>query len=279
MNPENTHIVIRKRNVGEILNLAYLLIVRYFSPMLWAGILMVPFCLLPWGIYYAASVMWPEGLSMLYEEFGTEDMLFLYAVGVFIFAFFLESLVTAPLTLLMGQIVFGGEADWRKIRREYLESLPQLLYYTVLWRITTFRWAFCSEIILLERNAWGGSAKAGKRTTTQRCKDIYWRDYESIYRFFAAFTWMFLVGVSTFFGVMTLRWIIVGSWDDAEIPAVMGLFYLPWILCAAEFYYCVVRFLGYLDFRIRSEGWDVDLQIREECARMDRGRVTEEEEW
>ena len=114
MNPETTHIVIRKRNAGEILNLAFLLTARWLPQMLWAGILMVPFCLLPWGLYYATSVMHPEWLAALYEEFGEGEMFFLYAGGMLVFAFLMESLLTAPITLLMGQLFFGGEAD--KIR-------------------------------------------------------------------------------------------------------------------------------------------------------------------
>jgi hypothetical protein len=35
-------------------------------------------------------------------------------------------------------------------------------------------------------------------------------------------------------------------------------------------YFTVARFLGYLDLRIRNEGWEVELMMRAEATRMSR---------
>jgi hypothetical protein len=40
-----------------------------------------------------------------------------------------------------------------------------------------------------------------------------------------------------------------------------------WIVAG---YFCVVRFLSYLDLRIRREGWEVELRMRAEAARLTR---------
>ena len=278
MNPENTYIVIRKRNVGEVMNLAFRIVARHLAGILCAGVLALPFCVLPWCVYYGVVMVRPEWAASLFNEFEYGEawwgLLGIMALTVIV----LEPLVTAPVTLLLGQLVFGGGADWKRLRREFLESLPQIFYYRYLWFFTTFRWAFCSEVILLERNPWLASEDSGKRTTSQRCRDIYWRDYESIYRLFASYTWVAVLSVSVFAGIMMLHSVITGTAGGDGFMVMMCLFYLPWMLWAGVFYQCVIRFLGYLDFRIRSEGWDIDLKIREECVKMDRGRVVEDEE-
>lgn len=42
----------------------------------------------------------------------------------------------------------------------------------------------------------------------------------------------------------------------------------PWIVWTLLAFRAVVRFLGYLDLRIRSEGWEVELLLRAEAARL-----------
>lgn len=277
MNPENTNVVIRKRSVGEVLNLAFLMIARYLPQMAYASMLALPVCLLPWVLFWVLSLFYPDWVAMLYDEFEMTETWMVYLAVSTAVVVILEPLITTPLTLLMGQLVFGGKPDWRRLRAEYMESLPQIFYYRFLWRITTFRWAFCSEVILLERNPWLFAGKSGRRTTTQRCKDIYWRDYESVFRWFISFFWIGALLVSTMTGVCVLRYFIMGYNDQYMVPSIF-LFYWPALLILASLYLCVVRFLAYLDFRIRSEGWDLDLKIREECARLDIGRYLGEEE-
>jgi hypothetical protein len=45
---------------------------------------------------------------------------------------------------------------------------------------------------------------------------------------------------------------------------------LPVVLWIVGGYMTVVRFLGYLDLRIRREGWEVELTMRAEAARLAR---------
>ncbi len=277
MNPENTNVVIRKRSVSEVLNLAFLMIGRYFPQMAYASILALPVCLLPWLAFYIFSSINPDWVAVLYDEFELPETWMIYLTVSTVVVLILEPLMTAPLTLLMGQLVFGGKPEWKRLRKEYMESLPQIFYYRFLWRLTTFRWAFCSEVILLERNPWMASPKSGRRTTSQRCKDIYWRDYESVFRYFISFFWIGTLLISTMTGVCTLRFFIMG-YSGQHLVATIFLFYWPALLTMGCLYLCVVRFLAYLDFRIRSEGWDLDLMIREECARMDVGRFLGDEE-
>ena len=50
-------------------------------------------------------------------------------------------------------------------------------------------------------------------------------------------------------------------------------FYYPLALWLVLGFFAVVRFLGYLDLRIRREGWEVELMMRAEGARLERQLV------
>ena len=45
-------------------------------------------------------------------------------------------------------------------------------------------------------------------------------------------------------------------------------FVFPLSMWIAAGYLTVVRFLGYLDLRIRHEGWEVELRMRAEATRL-----------
>ena len=64
-----------------------------------------------------------------------------------------------------------------------------------------------------------------------------------------------------------MRVILLGQWEWAfDRPTYTFYFQLAlWIVVA---YFTVVRFLGYLDLRIRREGWEVELIMRAERARL-----------
>ena len=55
-------------------------------------------------------------------------------------------------------------------------------------------------------------------------------------------------------------------------PLVYTLYY-PLALWTVLGFFAVVRFLGYLDLRIRREGWEVELMMRAEGARLERQLV------
>ncbi|MDO4551100.1 MAG: hypothetical protein Q4C96_07600 [Planctomycetia bacterium] len=276
MTPENAHIVIRKRATDEIFSLAFRFLGRYFFQILLAGILALPFCILPWCIYYIAVMINSEWIELFFTNFDMGAGLWRYTFFCVLMFWWVGPLLTAPLTLLMGQLVFEGRADWRKLRREYFESLPQILYYKYFCCLFTFHWAFCNEVILLERNPWKVSHKTERRTTAQRCRDIYRRDYDSVFRILVSFLWISCLAGATFCSILALRQIILGGTGD-DFFAYSVFLYTPGILWGAYIYYSVIRFLAYLNFRICSEGWDLDLKIREECAQIDHGRMRDEE--
>lgn len=261
-------ISIKKRSLTERMDLAFLVMIRYASVLFRACILALPVCFLPILFLYM------EMFSGSITEIDGEDAvaLFLGVVGVI---FVLEPLVTAPVTLVLGQIMFEGRPSWGKVVREFCESLPQLLYYRFLWRFTTWRWAFCSEVILLERNPWMGRRVLEDKkkishviNTTERCKSMALGDPIGADREIKVAFFSFMLFISLSAGIFSLRYFILDiNWRLSY--AVLIMFYMQIILWSLFFYRTVVRFLSYLDQRIRTEGWDLDLTLRAEVERID----------
>ena len=63
------------------------------------------------------------------------------------------------------------------------------------------------------------------------------------------------------FGMLLNEW----TWGKVVLTV-----YFPLALWLVVGYLTVVRFLGYLDLRIRREGWEVELMMRAEGARLAR---------
>jgi hypothetical protein len=75
---------------------------------------------------------------------------------------------------------------------------------------------------------------------------------------------VFLVG-SLFYTLTFLRGILTTQWE-ATLLVLMGLYPLAlWMVAGVA---VLVRFLNYLDCRIRLEGWEVELQVKAEAIRQ-----------
>jgi hypothetical protein len=69
-------------------------------------------------------------------------------------------------------------------------------------------------------------------------------------------------------------WYLRGQFSEALIidrPMYTILF--PAVFWLTYLYLSVVRFLCYLDLRIRREGWEVDLALRAEAEQLKRGQL------
>jgi hypothetical protein len=56
--------------------------------------------------------------------------------------------------------------------------------------------------------------------------------------------------------------------NDSEPGPTMLRYAYPLAMWVVAGYISIVRFLGYLDLRIRHEGWEVELRLRAEAARQ-----------
>lgn len=272
MQLDQNRIVIRERGYLDILDLALRVIRVYAFPLALAfacGV--VPaMCLNAWlladyaepdfeflpGVYVPASYMWFMLLLVIWEM----------------------PLVTAPVTLYLGQALFEDWPQPGEIARRLLRSLPQMVWYQLIlrglmlpWVITWLflfaQWPHLSEVILLERNPM--RRRRPDQMTTGRRRGLLHGGYAG--ELFAR--WMGALGVGSllFLSFWLSLWLTGGmllsewQWSGATYTL-----FFPLALWLVVGYFAVVRFLGYLDLRIRREGWEVELMMRAEGARLTR---------
>jgi hypothetical protein len=84
-----------------------------------------------------------------------------------------------------------------------------------------------------------------------------------------------LIGIPLVLSVYGLFLFISGlflaTWEQGPVMVELCLPLAMWLVAG---YLTVFRFLSYLDVRIRQEGWEVELRLRAEAARM-RGKLGE----
>ena len=260
MQLDRTSIAIRERGYLDILDLALQVVRRHAGPLLAAlaaGVL--PFALLNHWLLAGYlqtefDVPFPAGYCLL----------------MLLLVFWEIPLATAPATLYLGEAMFHGKADRRRIAGDLRESLPQLLVYQVLLR-PVFAWTrpFLNEVILLERNPMR-AANGSARSTSERSKSIHrGGDVDPLGRWLGAVTFGGVLFLALWVSAYLVRAMLLGKWDW-ELAMVTTWY--PLALWTAAGYLAVVRFLSYLDLRIRREGWEVELMMRAEGTRLAGGR-------
>ncbi len=248
MTYDQTLIVIRERSFLDLLDLA-LLVVRDRPVVLGltalAGI--APF---------AALNVW---------LLSAEDSRF----GLWILLLLMETpWATAPLTVVLGDLMFGVRPGRGKIVKTLVVSFPALFLTQFLFRGICFliligfvlvpaRFAFLSEVVLLERvgtiRAFGRSRSISRRFEGELF--VRWLGQIALGLTFAL---CFQKGAETFGSVLAggdVTWEQAAQLDVGDLLFQLGV----WIAIAFS---AVVRFLSYIDRRIRLEGWEIELRLR-----------------
>ena len=187
-------------------------------------------------------------------------------------------LATAPATLFLGEAVFLERPSAKQIAKAFFHALPQLIVYQVLrralfiplvitWIIPFAARPYLNEVILLERNPMH-SRRPDQMTTSRRSRSLHANSGGDLFaRWLVSGAIGFLLAVAFWATMAMLSGLLLGEWDDARLPYIL---YYPLALWIAVGYFTVVRFLGYLDLRIRREGWEVELMMRAEGAKLAR---------
>jgi hypothetical protein len=274
---DSTRISIRERSYADVLDLALLVIRAYALPLALAfaaGV--VPAMLL--NAWLLTGLIQPAAEA----EFPTA-----YVWWMLLMVLWETPLVTAPITLYLGQALFRERPRPGKIVRGFVGSLPQMLFYqglvrgllmlpVVTWFFLYASWPFLSEVVLLERNPWRRTRRA-PMSTYRRAQVLHSGYVADLFvRWLAAMSVGSLMFLSILFSMAFLRnalfelpswhqWWDFWTWDWLHFV----LFY-PLALWLVVGYLAVARFLAYLDLRIRREGWEVELLVRAEQARLTR---------
>lgn len=261
MRIDHTRVAIRERTWLDNLDLALHLIRTNFRACLGAALAgAAPFILIN---FLLVSAAFQNSLS----EGAEFDMLFLGTLLVLIEA----PLATAPLTLLLGQVMFVDEANPRKIARDLASSLPQLLLFQVVLRILPIvtlplgyaLWPFLNEIILLERNPL--TERPGQLSTRRRSSLLHAGgsgDY--IIRAIGAG----IISLLLVSAIWTATVMLLNMLFGLQLGRAGQILLFQCTLWTVVMYFTVARFLTYLDQRIRNEGWEVELALRAQRQRL-----------
>lgn len=268
MQLDRHRIAIRERDFSDVLDLSLRVIREYAWPLAVAfacGV--VPaMCLNAWLLADYSDVPFSE-----YASSG-------YPFLMLLLVLWQSPLVTAPITLYLGRALFAERPRAAEIAREMARGLPQLAWYQVIWRavlipwlVTWFFlfavWPYLNEVILLERNPMF-AGRSDRITTGQRRRTLH-GGYTA--ELFARWLGAAAVGVVLFLSlwasICAAGWLLLGgqTWQPAMLT-----FALPLAMWLVFGYFAIVRFLGYLDLRIRREGWEVELMMRAERTRLSR---------
>ncbi len=204
-------------------------------------------------------------------------------------------LASAFSTMLLGQAMFTGAFDYRRIVQQTIESLPQLIWFQIilraffmpqvffwggmqrdfapllvlwmlLWLVPYSSWPYLNEAILLERNPL--FRRPGSLSTWRRSRVLHARAGGDLFaRVLAALTLGLLLVSALWLACWHFRGVLG---DEFTFDRAMFTIYLPLSLWIIAGYFTVVRFLSYLDLRIRREGWEVELTLRAEADRLSR---------
>jgi hypothetical protein len=147
------------------------------------------------------------------------------------------------------------------------DVLPWLLRVGLglAWVLLYWFRPYLNEIILLERNPWSGGP--GVLTTRRRAASLHSHFGGNLFgRWIAAVTFGSLWTAGLLGGIFWVRMTVMRGELDFGPPLLE--IWLPVALWIVVSYFNVVRFLSYLDLRIRGEGWEIELRMRAEANRL-----------
>jgi len=297
MQLDRTQIEIRERSMGEIMDLSLHVLVRYGGRILfWMGVLAAPLMLLNWLLIgFMAEPSYTRGNYAQY--------FWVMGVLVFLQAPFASSLAV----LYLGPVLFDERPSAGRILKDFAGMFPRLAWsqffrrgILAAWLLTLgiprnpltyergsfFPWAefflvilvvsvvflrsfrtYVLEIILLERNPLAAK-RPGDITVSSRSANLHsFHSGDLFARWLASMCAAFGLWVSVFFTMWFMSGILFLDWDWG--PGMMHVA-APLAMWLVAGYFTVVRFLSYLDLRIRLEGWEVELRMRAERARLER---------
>lgn len=283
MKLDTTRIVIRERDFLDILDLSLRILRYYFFPWLTLSL----FAALPFALFNA-WLLGPygpfEAADPTHGVFGPPERA-LYIYRLIVLTVWEMPLVAAPLTRYLGHALFLDRPSAGRIVRELRESLPQIfvyqiilrgicilpailywwgLFFTALWLFPFARSPYLNEIILLERNPF--SAKPGRITTARRSAALHTGSRGTLFsRFLVSMLFGAVMTCGLALGLWYVRGLLTHHWERTGVLYTIGI---PAALWTVAGYFTVVRYLSYLDLRIRREGWEVELRVRAEAERL-----------
>ena len=291
MNFDETYIAIRKRNLLEIIDLSLHVIRDHFFKL----VLLLLIGAVPFFILNHLVIGWMS------NEFNFTDYLGVYVWMMLVLVSVESQIATAFISYYLGQAIFEGSPSvWQTVKSTLksctyflvLQSFTRLAVPTIVvaalmcnsgvdddvvgFGLTTAMLIaglgllvrairpFSAEILLLERTPI--REKPGVVHYRKRSNALHGNaSSELIGRFFL----VVLIATPLAFMIYSVL-MITDDLLNLHIDSGQTLvrYYWPIALWLTAGILAVVRFLSYIDIRIRQEGWAVELRVRAEALRL-----------
>ena len=291
---DQTSIAIRERNIFEVFDLAANVLVRHLRPIMVLLFLnAMPFVILD---YYLLNWMTDVSFSV---ELSTA-----YYAAMIALIVSQAQLGTCLITVFMGRVMFLAEHSIWAVVKQFLKRLPYFLYSQGILRLALFpvlvamftsprdgeeaylmAWLgvpaivfigllvramrpFVSEVIYLEQTPL--KSKTELPSLSLRSRNLHMLALFSVMMQFllmSLFAPLLLFAVHSVFVMADSMFSIRANSEISLQP-----FYIlvaGWLVAG---FLAVVRFLTYIDIRIRQEGWAVDLKFRSENTLLRQSR-------
>lgn len=195
------------------------------------------------------------------------------AAGIPLFLWMVEApFATAPLTVVLGSLMFGQRPTIGKVMASVLRGAFPLVVVHGFLRTVLFFWiptrlAFANEVILLERGKWWKIVGRGGDLSSGRAGELVLLGLAQLiltYLFAVLFT-MGTARIGQAVMAEGLTWDVPASSTFAHWRFQLAI----WIVVA---FFAVARFLTYIDQRIRLEGWELELRLRGVGKAMEEAR-------
>jgi hypothetical protein len=268
---DRMRIAVRERSYLELLDLTMVVIRAHAGAWVMLSLLgILPFAALNYWLLDATE------LAKL--DYDVESFPFWYIVLYLVLLAWEAPLTATFVTLFLGQVMFQDQADWRRLRKDFAGSLVQLGVIQVVLRgmllilvipifVLYVAAPYMNEVILLERNPLF-AGRSHHISTFKRATRLHEFSLGELFgRWLAALCFGFVWVVALW---ATLRWAREAFTGQLALDEYSYSVLFPAALWFVVAYFNVTRYLSYLDLRIRTEGWEVELLLRAEAAKLAR---------
>jgi hypothetical protein len=186
---------------------------------------------------------------------------------------------TAPITAVMGGLMFGQRPTVAAVLGKLMRGLPSLIVHQFLLRgfligtvflspILPARLIFLNEVIVLEQAGWRKALGRSAGLCARRGGDLV-AQWLGLIFFGAVFVTCFWQGTGAALRALTTSEL---TWDRPGAGDFYG-FRCQFALWLAIAFFTVARFLTYIDHRIRKEGWEIELRLRDVGRSMEEAQA------
>lgn len=192
-----------------------------------------------------------------------------FPAGAFLLLLALEApWATAPLTIVLGGLMFGARPPVGRVLKTVWRALPSMVLFQglvravllgtiVLFPLVPSRLSFLNEVILLERGRWWSAVRRSASLSGRRGGDLFGLWLAQLV-FGTIFVLCFWGGTGVALSALTTSEM---TWEAPRRADTLGVRFQLGVWLAVVFF-GVARFLSYIDQRIRMEGWELELHLR-----------------